>query len=743
MYQLLFSLLIVLFTSTKDINAYEINADKVEFDEINQLVIANGNIKADIKQYKIISDRLLYSISQKRIELHGNITVIDTILDSTYQSKNVTLDLLNNQVNIEDVYGTLKNIKVAAKSIKYNQKLYESEFITTSLCDVCKNGKKQSPFWQIRAEKLTADMVSGDEAKLENVYFDIFEKQVGYLPFFSLPTLWSGGKTGFLMPSIQNRGLGYQLDIPFYFKASKNFDLTLYPAIGKESIYGLNMRYKVENGGYEASIYTGSLPFVNNKNTSKNSIFKVWPANIKMNSNLFYPFENVQCKTKQSGYEFGITGEFAMGAKPILLYKYDISNRKIVVGNLYANTTYDRSFGSLNVLDLHNLKLNSHTISLPKTNIFNIKNIELEENFFSTDPLIITHIATNNIYDEIFRERLSDAVGEIKLMTKHYLGLNNKITYTTQLTGYKSTHNNILYNHQNQAVNTTLDIHWESKLKYKQKLVEPHLILHLEPSKESFFSVDQSQIDDDTTEVLSIYSTTNNINPNNIFSNNMYSTGTRSIMAKNGNHIDYGLIFSTYNHDSSTNDKLLATLGGRRYLSKESKFWNIETYNQDLSLAMLQDKFKERYVSQFTGEHNSFSITNRTWFTDKLDLLNNELYLNKTFKKLSTGLQYLFLNSKYNFNKQIEQTIFERFVNLKLKYQFSENWSIGINNGIKFGQDSIGQNITQMGCLKSKIEYMNECVQIGFTIKKEIDNSRKNVNSNVNSYNLYIKIPSI
>ena len=734
----MYKIFVVLFCLTTSItNGYEISSNTVEFDEKNQSVIASGSVNTNIDQYEISADNFIYNLKEKKIDLDGKITIKDSILDSIYQSDSVSLNLSKEEIIIKNAFGNVKNAKIAAKSIKYNQKLYEGEFITTSLCNTCKNGKKVTPFWKIRAEKLKADILSGDEAKLYNVYFDIFDKQLVYVPFFSLPTMWSGGKTGFLMPNIQNKGVGYQLDIPFYFKASKDLDFTFYPAIGQNSIYGLNMRYRVENCGYEAAIFTGSLPFINN-----NSIFKAWPVDVKLNSNLFYPHKNEKCKTYQTGSELGVKGQFSLGPNANLLYKYDITDKKILVGDIYGNTTYNRAFASINILNLNNLQLNTQTISLPKVNIYNIKKLELYNEFLPIDQVIMTHISTNNTYNAYFKNRLSDAMGEVRLMTKHYLGANNKLTYAAQLTGYKSTHNNPLYNHQNQQMNTTLDIHYQSKIRHNRHLFEPHLVLHLQPARESFFAIDQGQINDDD-DTLSIYSTTNNIHPYNIFSSRIYTTGTRSIMEKNGNHIDYGGIFSTYNKDLPTINKFYVILGGRQYLTQQSKFGNVETYNQDLSLAMIRDTFKEKYVSQLTVERKSFSLTNKTWLTEDLQLLSNEFYLDKNFNKLSTSIQYLFLNAKYNFNENLNQSKFERFLKLKAKYNFNENWSIGGKNTIKFGQDSQGQNITKPGSLKGKIQYENECIQIGLTVKKEFNGGGKKANDNVSSYNLYVKIPSI
>ncbi len=719
---------------------YEIEADAFEYDEEKQLLIAHNNASAFIEKYKVKSDLIIYNLKDKEIKLKGNVNINHTTLNTNYYCQSSTIDLTNNKISMKQTQGQFKDSKISAKLLQYNQEVYQSHYTTITLCNTCKNQQKLTPFWQIRAKKLISDNKDSNEIKMYNVYLDIFDKQVAYIPFLSLPMSWTQGKSGFLMPKLQNKGLGYQIDLPFYFKASKNLDFTFYPAIGAKSIYGLNTRYKVANGGYETTIYTGSLTTNKAYDTTKPSIFTVWPANIKLNSNIFYPLDKHRCDNKK-GYEFGLTGELALGAKPILLYKYDISDRKILATNIYSNATYANIFTTLQGIHLHNLKLQTRTIALPKINIYNSEKIQLPYNFFSTDPEILTYISTNNIYNETFTKRVSDTLAQVKFITKHHLDANNKLTYATQLTGYKATNNYNNSQKENNQITTTLNIHYQSKLQHNRALIEPHAILNLQKVKQPLFTIDQSQVDNEEQN-HNIYSTTNNINPNNIFANESYTTGNRSIMSKNGSHFDYGFILSTPKSFITTN-KLFWTVGSRQYLGQQSQFKTKKTYNQDIALANLQEIFKEKYISQLSIANSSFSIANRTWFTSNFSLLTNEFYLDKNFNKLTTSIQHTFFNSKYNFDQSIEQKKLEQHIKLQVKYNLTENLSTTIKNTIKLGQNKSGKDITEVKHIKGQINYTNECIQIGFAIKKEFDKGKYNANNNLSSYNLYVKIPTI
>lgn len=725
-------------TSTGD--NMKIQADVLQID--NKKVTAEGHAISQIGNYTIEADKIDYDLRDKLLHLKGHVFLSDFAINNSYLAEEAFVDAESKYVFISQVRGNLSKVKIAAKSVSGNKDdFFKAEKVTASLCNVCKNGGPVTPFWTIRAKKVSADIKGKEEIKLYGVYIDVLDRQIAYLPYLSVPAFWTGGKTGFLLPTIQDKGLGYQIEIPFYLNVSKNLDFTFYPSIGQKAMYGFNMRQKMKNGGYEITVYTGRLPFLQEQvetdtEQSKKSIFRVWPANIKLQSNFFYPSRESTGSWRKA-YELGTEGEFALGAEPILLYKYDLSHKKTLVGQIYGNLIHNNSFASADALHIHSLKSDTRTIALPRIHFYNIvTGTTLPNDLIFSNATIVTHLSTNNLQNENFSSKTSDVLGEVRLVKKSYLRGANKITYAINLAAYKAIASQGLQRHRAQ---TSLDIHYQSKLHYNRTIIEPHAVLHLQKSVNSLHMIDTEGFDDDQ---LSIYSTSNNVNPNNIFADSLYSTGMRSIMRKNANNIDYGFVVARYGNRLPIKDKFLWVFASRQYLSPPSRFREIAEDTQDFVLARLQDKYKEKYVSQLTFEKENFFLSNRTWFTKNVNLINNEFYMDKKFLKLSTGLEFLFFNEKFSFDELIPQKKYNKIIKTKVKYLITENLGIEIKNGIKSGKNAKNAPISQMQSLKMKIEYKNECINLGFAMKKEFDKKGK-ANDNVNSYTLYLKIPSI
>ncbi len=745
-------------TTINQINEYnkdlEIEADEVVF-EGNQ-TNALGNVRISNRKFIITANRIVCDNSIKTLEAEGNIIIQDLEMGGVYFAQRAFFDIKNNKFVISEVKGNLRNARLAARNIKAEAVgVYTSDFTTFSLCNSCKNGKQISPLWQIRAEKLKADIKSNDEIKLHNVYLDIFEKQVLYLPYFSIPAFWTGGKTGFLMPKFKySKDLKAQINIPFYWNPTKNMDFIFTRTISKKPMYGLDVRHKFDKGGYEISIKTAQLPFAEKfENADKKSIFRAWPADVKIQANFLEHFDrnrNTICDLNKRAYELGINGEIGLGTKPILLYKYDISNKKILVGRTYGNVIYDTNFLSTNAIHFHDLKNNRRLVSLPKVEFLKVNKFKLPYFFskiFSDDPALISSVSMNGLYNETFSREVSDAIGGLGLLLKTNLNDNTTISYRPNLLFHQATStNNNIYEGSQKSLKPSLDIHFASQFFHMQKIIEPHIILRLEPKSREFFVIDKNDLliaDGDLNDnPLSLYSTTNNLNMNNVFSDGLYSTGNRSINIRPGHHMDYGFILGHYNFNKVQFDsKFTLTVAARQYLSIPRDFKKKLSNNADFIAANLQDKYKDKYVMQMYLEQDDLFINNKSWFTNEMKLSNNEIYFEKKFKKFATGFKYLFFNKRLYLNPYKSGVLYNKILSTDVKYNVTENILFSVQNSFKFGERISGKNVSNLENVKLKLEYSNECAIIGFSMKREF--YKKSLNNKVNTYRIYFKIPQI
>lgn len=714
-----------------------IDANKITFDKKSNNIVLDGNSKISCQKYIIKADKFLYDTHKQLIIAKNNIEIYDTQTGGEYYASELLFNIKNESINVSGIHGNIKNIKIAMKNISTENSLYKGSFITVSLCNSCKNKVPVSPLWQLRARAFRTNLKTNDEVKFQNVYLDILEKQVMYLPYFTLPSFWTGGQTGFLMPTIKDKGLGYQIEIPMYLNL-KNFDLTFTPSISKKPMYGLNMRHRMHNGGYEISIFTGELPFIQNgNNLISKSVFRRWPANIRLHSNFLYSLDKDICTQLKRAYEFGFTGEIALGAEPMLLYKYDISDRKILVGRSYSNVILNKNFFSLNAIHLHNLQSKIRLISIPKTELFYLKNLKFSNNIIK-DATFLANFSTNSIYNETFTKYLLHTLSEVSIIKKKSFD-NNLLSFRMNMLASKFSYNDLRNNTIRHNLQPSFGVNFQSKLfKFGSTIIQPNITLQLEGNQKPIYSLDEAQsLNDDSS--LSIYTTTDNFHQNTIFSNSLYTTSKRSIFFQNNNYLDYGFILANYTSDiTKYKSKLFIILAQRQYLKFNPKFSDI-THNQDFFIAT--NKNFEKYLSQITFEVEDFFISNRTWFTSAIKLTNNELYIHKKLSKLSIGGKVLFFNKDLYFLPQ-KHNKYNKIFRTQLQYELTSNLNISLQNGFKFGDNQYSKPITKFHDAKLKLEYTNECITIGFTMKKEFD-KKTLPNGNVNTYALYLRIPNI
>tara|TARA_B100000579_G_scaffold19245_1_gene13576 strand:+ start:797 stop:3229 length:2433 start_codon:yes stop_codon:yes gene_type:complete len=111
-----------------------IKADKFEYDKINNILSANGNIeiKDTTNDYNIFSENITYFINNKKIEIKGK---SNSLIYSNYNFKTEDLTILRDELII-------KSDKTATIIDKKNQTLYEISKFSYSLIDEILKGEK-------------------------------------------------------------------------------------------------------------------------------------------------------------------------------------------------------------------------------------------------------------------------------------------------------------------------------------------------------------------------------------------------------------------------------------------------------------------------------------------------------------------------------------------------------------------------------------------------------------------------
>ena len=111
-----------------------INADEFEYDKINNILSANGNIKIEdtINDYNILSENVIYFKNSEKINIKGK---SNSLIYSNYNFKTEDITILRDELII-------KSDKAATIIDKKNQTLYEISKFSYSLRDEILKGEK-------------------------------------------------------------------------------------------------------------------------------------------------------------------------------------------------------------------------------------------------------------------------------------------------------------------------------------------------------------------------------------------------------------------------------------------------------------------------------------------------------------------------------------------------------------------------------------------------------------------------
>ena len=181
-------------------NDYELNADEISFNQKNNIIEGNGNITLK----KIGGEKILAS----RIKLSSDLK--DGIIE------NPTLQT-SDGINISSAYA----IRTNGNSLILKKGIF-------SPCKVCSNEKNKLS-WQVKANRIIYDE-NNQNIIYEDARFELFGVPVFYVPIATHPTEKVKRRSGFLAPTLGSSGdLGAVIRIPYFFNLSPHYDLTLTP----------------------------------------------------------------------------------------------------------------------------------------------------------------------------------------------------------------------------------------------------------------------------------------------------------------------------------------------------------------------------------------------------------------------------------------------------------------------------------------------------------------------------------
>ena len=258
-------------------NEFEIKAEKVNYKNTENKIIAEGNASAKNQDGKqIFANKIIYLKNKGLIQTFGNSKFLDNnkTLTANEFSYNINSKIINAIGNV--VFVDQDKNKFFFKSFIYNEieekgegsaiiaktsdgsylqsrngtldnkkklvRLDNGEFTS---CSKIKNAKGEfCPSWSLKSKKIIHDK-NKKTITHKHAFFKLKKLPILYTPYISHPDPSVKRRSGFLPPVIKTiENLGRTIKVPYFVEISKDKDLTITPIYYFDENHILNTSYR-------------------------------------------------------------------------------------------------------------------------------------------------------------------------------------------------------------------------------------------------------------------------------------------------------------------------------------------------------------------------------------------------------------------------------------------------------------------------------------------------------------------
>ncbi|WP_158541562.1 LPS-assembly protein LptD [Pelagibacterium lacus] len=230
-------------------------ADTLVFNETNDTVVANGNVGISFEGFRATADRAVYHQSSGRVELIGNVAVVDP--DG--------IEYVADRVELEDGFreGFIQSLTAAfpdgshfsAASTRFRegvQRVFDDG--TYAPCGTCIDANGNRIGWSIKAARIITD-----EAE-RVIYFEQPSLQLLGHTVVSLSHLTLSTDEGLDLPILSyDRKYGVGISLPFFTYPVADGRLALTPSIYTNQGVGLSVDWQQEIGALRYGVATSGV----------------------------------------------------------------------------------------------------------------------------------------------------------------------------------------------------------------------------------------------------------------------------------------------------------------------------------------------------------------------------------------------------------------------------------------------------------------------------------------------------
>jgi len=669
------------------VNGIEIKTSKVTYYKKDGLVKIETLFELTDKNKRSINgEQLLYDVNEQLITAEKNVILKDEKNNVVFLSKIITddkfLNITGNDLKTKfekrlDFKDSKPRLQAKKVNIKDNLTTYYEAIFTTCREE---NEIESCPYWNLKAEEIVHDRTE-KSLSYKNAKLDLNEVPVLYTPYFSHPDPTVNRKSGFLAPGFLNLGqIGNLIKVPYFFAISENKDLTLTPIYYFEQNPLLLAEYREQFKNGDFSLEAGITQGYKKTNAtytsgSRNHLFANYNQSFL---NKVLDNDNLNIKIQKVN-------------NPTYLKVNRINSK---------NDKFKRTLIKEDLTELTNeIKLDSYTTN-QKLNFKvgsnqNIGVSKKSDQYQYIYPEI--NFQKNNLFNETFYQaNINSTLRQINSNTNQ-----NKSSVINNFNVNSDDYyleNGIRYKFLGQIKNINYLTNSNNPEKNSYAQIDPVLGLDATYLLGKKHEIKQEYL---TPRILTRYSPGKMKNAKNkdflLTTDNIFSLdrmGDEELIEKN---LSVNLGFDWFLKDDKKKKDSPKT---------ELSVAQVIKFDEDLDMPTKStlDKKKSDYVTRFLySRPGNFEVTSKNSLSNNLNDLNyNDINLKTFFNKSSVSLNFVEKNLPLGSER---------------KYQAILASSITSNLNIKFESE---KNLKTDQFIKNifLVEYINECIQYGLTIKR-------------------------
>lgn len=700
-----------LLTENKQI---EFAADKVIYDQENNIITASGNVILNQNGNSLKADKVIYNATSGEVSAEGGITINESSGNILYtENANLNGDLKEGFINNTRVIFT-DGSKLIARTGERKGQLTILQNAIYSPCEFCLEPGKENPTWHIKADEITHD---SDEKTIryKNVRLEIAGIPILYSPYLAHPDPSVRSRTGLLPPTRLGNSteLGAYLSVPYFFDISQSQDFTFEPIITSREgvVFAGTHRKHVGNG-----IFTTTASFAN-VNERDNNFNKTGDRELRGHIFSAGEFDLKSLDSLGGNWQWDYAANWV--SDDTYLRRYYSDKTDVLESHAKIERFWDKNYATFGTyffqgldrednINLTPQALPSFTLNMNENTGFLNSKVTFDASgtqIYRSEGMRSRRFSAKAGWEIPFQSSLGDFYTiSATVRSDLYNNSNTEFPDFPQYAGIDGTHSRLL---------PKLALDWRLPFlkagETTSQVIEPIFSIIVAPTKPN--------LPENVVNFTNEDSRNFEFDENNLFSHNRFNGYDRW---EGGTRVNFGVRYNLYTDDINLN----ATIGqsvrlnntetfpvGSGYEGKASDFVG----RIDLTLGEYID-----YVHRFRLDKKS------------LDLRRNEMILSGGPKWLKASVRYLDLD--LNDNNQLVGTELEnrREIGTGLNVNFDEKWSAR-GSWVK---DLLNNKTISYD---AGIFYQDDCLEFGFTYERRFTSDRDIAPSNTVFFKIVLK----